>query len=127
VIVPTTTATLDELIEAITCATNAGKSNKTLIISDVVKRSVFLFTFPTFTTPRELLDKLIERYIIGIKIYFNFDYRHNLECTDILSQEGIDNWRQQTQKPIRLRIFNFIKVNNMRNNNSSSFGILKFL
>ncbi|KAI0689051.1 ras guanine nucleotide exchange factor domain-containing protein [Cytidiella melzeri] len=57
--------------------------------------AVFFLTFRQFTTPRELLDTLIERY--------------NQLNPEGLTQHEILLWQQQKGVPTRLRISNFIR------------------
>jgi len=79
-------ATLVKLVERLT----SEKYADTLVF-----QGDFLLTFRSFTTPQELLKLMISRY--------------NMTPPKGLSYGQLQEWKTNKQKPIRLRIINFLK------------------
>jgi len=55
----------------------------------------FMYTYRSFTTPKELLELLIKRY--------------NMQVPKGLSYGELQEWKQNKQRPIRLRVINVLK------------------
>ncbi|KAK9457029.1 ras guanine nucleotide exchange factor domain-containing protein [Dipodascopsis uninucleata] len=63
---------------------------------DTSFNTTFLLTYRSFTTSRIFLDKLVDRFTI--------------QPPEELSSDEFDIWVEQKQKPIRLRVFNILKI-----------------
>jgi son of sevenless-like protein len=78
-------ASLNKLVERVTAEKN----------QDMNFIGAFLMTYQSFTQPERLLAKLIQRY--------------NVPKPEDLEEAKFDKWKQETVRPIQLRVINFIK------------------